>query len=279
MQDDWYILVSSAPAGDSGRPPLMIRDAVGPPIGHEDALDGTIRVYRSSVGWLACQGTTDEVKPLMAGAFSEIGGWRLKLANLENDVEASLVDRTGFLAPELHVRDPNHLGEPLRRIRLPSGDSASLVIGRGQDADVQLADHKVSRRHLQLRVQDGRWHAEDLGSLWKSFIRGAEFSGPALLSHGDEIRLGDTVLVFVNHMEALEAHHANGANGDPRGDRSVSKHGRAALIKDRPAMPLSLRGPAAELLLTALIVLLVTGVLVYAVAAICGELFATGVSG
>src|SRR5438132_11108158 len=45
----------------------------------------------------------------------------------------------------------------------PIGDRRELVLGRGDDVDVIVADDSVSRRHAKLRVVDGIT-LEDLGS-------------------------------------------------------------------------------------------------------------------
>lgn len=69
------------------------------------------------------------------------------------------------------------------------------VIGRGAEADVRLADHAVSRRHAEIRVGDGTATVNDLGSTNGTIVNGARVS-TAELADGDEVRLGETVLVF-----------------------------------------------------------------------------------
>lgn len=72
-----------------------------------------------------------------------------------------------------------------------------LVIGRGAEADVQLADTGVSRRHLEILVaKDGvTGELRDLGSTNGTRLNGVRVSsGP--LQDGDRIGLGSTELVF-----------------------------------------------------------------------------------
>jgi hypothetical protein len=70
-----------------------------------------------------------------------------------------------------------------------------LVVGRGSDADVQLFDQGVSRRHLDIQF-DGR-HATlyDLGSTNGTNVNGHDV-GSHVLRHGDVVRIGHTRLVF-----------------------------------------------------------------------------------
>ncbi len=79
-------------------------------------------------------------------------------------------------------------------------DKAETVIGRGDDADLQLHDEKVSRRHLRLDlVADGqagpRVVVRDLGSKNGMRVNGERVHDQAL-SSGDKIKLGDTILKF-----------------------------------------------------------------------------------
>jgi len=42
--------------------------------------------------------------------------------------------------------------------------SEPLVLGRGSECSVQLLDDGVSRRHVELCLEDGAIHVQDLGS-------------------------------------------------------------------------------------------------------------------
>jgi len=69
------------------------------------------------------------------------------------------------------------------------------VIGRSRECDVRLADSNVSRRHAEVRHEDGAYWIVDLGS-----TNGTELNGKrierARLSDGDRITLGSTDVVF-----------------------------------------------------------------------------------
>jgi hypothetical protein len=70
-----------------------------------------------------------------------------------------------------------------------------LVLGRSSDCDVVIDDPNVSRRHAEVRRDDGRYVVADLGS-----TNGIELNGrrvqTAPLRHGDRLLVGKTELVF-----------------------------------------------------------------------------------
>jgi adenylate cyclase len=71
-----------------------------------------------------------------------------------------------------------------------------LVIGRECDGLV-LADAQVSRRHLELRGQDGAVGVTDLGSTNGTFLDGERVGGPTVLQPGGTLVLGETVVRVV----------------------------------------------------------------------------------
>jgi len=73
--------------------------------------------------------------------------------------------------------------------------TGSNVIGRGTDADLQLLDQGVSRRHLDIQFDGTRATIYDLGSTNGTTVNGHEV-GSHVLRHGDVVRIGHTRLVF-----------------------------------------------------------------------------------
>jgi hypothetical protein len=76
----------------------------------------------------------------------------------------------------------------------------SNLVGRGTDADIQLLDQGVSRRHLDIQFDGNFATAYDLGSTNGTAVNGHEV-GSQVLRHGDVIRVGHTRLVF--HQEQV----------------------------------------------------------------------------
>ncbi|HEY2043035.1 MAG TPA: DUF3662 and FHA domain-containing protein [Jatrophihabitans sp.] len=73
--------------------------------------------------------------------------------------------------------------------------AGSNVIGRGQESDLQLLDQGVSRRHVDVHLDDGQATVYDLGSTNGTTVNGHQVQNQQL-QHGDVIRVGHTRLVF-----------------------------------------------------------------------------------
>jgi len=71
----------------------------------------------------------------------------------------------------------------------------SNIIGRGTDSDLQLLDHGISRRHLDVQYDGHYATAYDLGSTNGTTVNGHDISSH-VLRHGDVIRVGHTRIVF-----------------------------------------------------------------------------------
>jgi len=70
----------------------------------------------------------------------------------------------------------------------------NVVLGRGPDADLRIDDEYISSRHAVLRLHDGTWYAEDLGSTNGTFVGGARIHGPTEVRTGSHVRLGKTTV-------------------------------------------------------------------------------------
>jgi hypothetical protein len=70
-----------------------------------------------------------------------------------------------------------------------------VVLGRSRECDITLDDANVSRRHAEVRRENGNWFIVDLGS-----TNGIEVNGKrtdrAKLEHDDRILLGRTEVTF-----------------------------------------------------------------------------------
>ena len=78
------------------------------------------------------------------------------------------------------------------------------VLGRGEDADVQVVFEGVSRRHAQIVERGGSYVLEDLGSTNGTYYRGLPVASPVELSEGDRISLGGRVVLRFSREGALE---------------------------------------------------------------------------
>lgn len=70
-----------------------------------------------------------------------------------------------------------------------------VLIGRGS-TQVPLTDQTVSRRHAELRSENGVTVLSDLHSANGTYVNGVRLTRPVRLKHGDQIRLGSTLMVY-----------------------------------------------------------------------------------
>ena len=74
--------------------------------------------------------------------------------------------------------------------------SQSVLLGRGEQADIVLDDANVSRRHAEVRPSGGSWTVRDLGSTNGVKVNGRRIQGPQSLKPGDVIELGTSRATF-----------------------------------------------------------------------------------
>jgi hypothetical protein len=72
----------------------------------------------------------------------------------------------------------------------------SVTIGRYGDNSIVLADPKVSAHHarIQWQAETGSFLLEDLGSEQGTYVNEVRVTAPAVLRHGDVIRMGNTLM-------------------------------------------------------------------------------------
>jgi hypothetical protein len=91
--------------------------------------------------------------------------------------------------------------EPSERVTLAFGGRSAeiakprVVLGRSKEADVRVPDENVSRRHAELRQEDGEYWIVDLGSMNGTVVKGRRVDR-ARLEDGDRFVLGSTEIVF-----------------------------------------------------------------------------------
>jgi pSer/pThr/pTyr-binding forkhead associated (FHA) protein len=69
------------------------------------------------------------------------------------------------------------------------------TIGRSPGNDIQVSDQRASKRHAELRWENGRFVMVDLGSANGTLLNG-EYTDQAVLEHDDELVIGRTMLIF-----------------------------------------------------------------------------------
>ncbi len=77
-------------------------------------------------------------------------------------------------------------------------DAEEFIVGRGADCQLVLPERQVSRHHIKILHQNGRYVLHDLGSKNGTHLNGNPITGTAVLQDGDEIQIALCVkLVFV----------------------------------------------------------------------------------
>ena len=71
----------------------------------------------------------------------------------------------------------------------------NLTIGRDVSADIANNDPEISRTHARLTAQADGYLVEDLGSTNGTFINGQRLTAPKLLRPGENLGLGETVVL------------------------------------------------------------------------------------
>ena len=103
-----------------------------------------------------------------------------------------------------HVTVDEHQATSARRVKLylvsdqremPLMDGAN-VIGRAEDATIQIESPGVSRYHARILVSDGGATLEDVQSKNGTYLNGTRLAASAPLSEGDQIKVGKVVLTF-----------------------------------------------------------------------------------
>jgi pSer/pThr/pTyr-binding forkhead associated (FHA) protein len=81
----------------------------------------------------------------------------------------------------------------------------AIVIGRGADADLTLDDPRASRRHARVRRSGSGALVEDLGSRNGTFVNDDQVESPTVVTAGDELLVGVTVLELRDEAQVRAA--------------------------------------------------------------------------
>jgi len=95
------------------------------------------------------------------------------------------------------------LSGPLRGETLPLTDQG-LTVGREPTNHLHPSDLSLSRRHCVFAVDGARVTITDLESLNGTFVNGSPIR-ERLLEHGDQLKIGESVFLFLNKDAAADA--------------------------------------------------------------------------
>jgi len=67
---------------------------------------------------------------------------------------------------------------------------SQVILGRETTCDFPINDQTVSSQHARLSYHQSQWWCEDLASTNGTLLNGEPVLTPVVLTHGDELRLG-----------------------------------------------------------------------------------------
>lgn len=85
---------------------------------------------------------------------------------------------------------------PTMGCRYPLTDRV-LVLGRGEDADIRLSDHSVSRKHALIEPAADGYFVSDQNSTNGTFVNDRQIDVPRLLRDGDYLRVGNCLYRYL----------------------------------------------------------------------------------
>jgi two-component system NtrC family sensor kinase len=132
--------------------------------------------------------------------------------------------------PSIHVIQGPDQG---RRVDLLG---EGVTVGR-QDADIELSDSTVSRNHFMFRQRGGAWMLEDLGSANGTLLNGTPVTKAVPVNPGDQIRCGQTLIVFTHAAAGAPAQGAP-ASGPAGAGVDIDEDGHlvdAAIVATLPS--------------------------------------------
>lgn len=77
-----------------------------------------------------------------------------------------------------------------------------VTLGRSPSCEIPLEDHKVSRKHAKIFLDEGQTKITDLGSRNGTVVNGEKIEGEAILLPGDRVQVGETTVLFAPPTKA-----------------------------------------------------------------------------
>jgi diguanylate cyclase (GGDEF)-like protein len=84
-------------------------------------------------------------------------------------------------------------------------EKGELTVGRGEQADIQLTDGGLSRKHCAVMRRDGTFFVRDLKSRNGTWVQGERVEGEREIGDGDRIAIGHGVVLKFSVADDLEA--------------------------------------------------------------------------
>ena len=85
-------------------------------------------------------------------------------------------------------------------------DTARVLVGRSQEADLCIAHKSVSREHCQVWRDGDEYRIRDLGATNTTRLNDAPIS-EGILADGDHVTVGESILKFISHTSVEANYH------------------------------------------------------------------------
>ena len=151
----------------------------------------------------------EKAAPTLTAEFSSPRAPAASAAAQTEGTVALNMEEVGIDTESITVRHTAEQKATLR-ILLPTGDvfdreitQTETQMGKGPRNDIVVADPAVSAAHAMIRIENGEYVVNDLGSRNGTFINGERIIAPRPLKHGDVIGMGLSKITFRlgNHSE------------------------------------------------------------------------------
>ncbi|MBI3268072.1 MAG: sigma 54-dependent Fis family transcriptional regulator [Planctomycetes bacterium] len=116
-------------------------------------------------------------------------------------------------------------------------------LGRDPELEVPLFDDKASRRHALILAAEGGWKLKDLESRNGTSLNGLPVAEAALV-HGDQVRIGGTILLFVDDEAACALPGASALRTTLAGTQPAVPAVPAVPAAAAGAVPVAAQAPA-----------------------------------
>ncbi len=117
---------------------------------------------------------------------------------------------------------------------------SEVVLGRDPGVDLVIPSAAVSRRHARLMREGNEYILEDLGSSNGTFLNGERLSGRCPLKSGDQIRLGQTIMIL--YEAPVEVPKSAPLPTETAVD-SKAFHGMQTIVGEEPVIAISAAPP------------------------------------
>jgi hypothetical protein len=79
-------------------------------------------------------------------------------------------------------------------VRIVQMESDEISVGRADDNDIVLAERNVSRHHVRIRQEEGRFTVTPVAARYGMRVNGEVVAEPVAVGFGEPVRLGDFTL-------------------------------------------------------------------------------------